>query len=102
MSKLKVTEEEFIEQWELTRKRGFLRYILVQGGLSWGIFSGVIYIFLLFVGKNFIDLPPEGSLMMNKFFQMGLFIIFGIFLGAVIWYRNEKRYLKRKPYNKKK
>ena len=102
MSKVKITEEEFIEQWELTRKKGFARYIILQGGLSWGVFSGLIYILLIFVGKNFIEMPPESSLMMNKFFQIGLFFIFGIILGIVIWYRNEKRYLKRKPYNKKK
>ena len=102
MSKTKLTEEEFIEQWELARRKGFFRYILVQGGLSWGVFSGLIYMFLLFVAKNFIDMPPEDALIMNKFFQMGLFFIFGILLGAGIWFRNEKRYLKRKPYNKKK
>lgn len=101
MSKLKVSDKEFIKQWEVSRRKGFLRFILIQGGISWGIFSGIIYIILIMIGKNFMTMPPEDSLFMNKLFQISAFFIFGMILGSIIWYRNEKRYLKRKPYNKK-
>ncbi|MEA1974219.1 MAG: hypothetical protein U9N10_01530 [Bacillota bacterium] len=102
MAKIQLTEDEFIKEWELTRKKSFFRYIFFQGGVSWGVFSGVIYIILIMIMKNFMELPPEDSLVMNKGFQMFLFFIFGMGLGSVIWFRNEKRYLKRKPYSKKK
>ena len=47
MAKVQMTEKEFINNWELTRKNGFLRFIIVQGGLSWGLFSGIIYMGLM-------------------------------------------------------
>jgi predicted membrane chloride channel (bestrophin family) len=100
MAKVKMTEDQFIKEWELTRRKGFYRYIIIQGGVSWGIFSGLIYIVLLMIANIFMELPPENSLAMNKGFQMFLFVVFGMLLGVVIWFRNEKRYLKRKPYNK--
>jgi hypothetical protein len=47
-----------------------------------------------------MELPSENTLAMNKGFQMFLFVIFGMLLGAAAWVKNEKKYLKRKPYNK--
>lgn len=102
MAKTKLTEKEFIEIWERTRRKGFLSYIIVQGGISWGLFSGIIYIVLLMIAGIFIDMPQSDSLAMNKLFQLALFFAFGMVIGTITWYRNEKRYLKKKPYNKKK
>ncbi|MGM0378207.1 MAG: hypothetical protein ACQEQE_00560 [Bacillota bacterium] len=102
MSKYKLSEDEFIKQWEIKRKKGFFNYILIQGGISWGIFSAIIYMFFIFIAKFFIEMPPESSLLMKKWFQLIVFFIFGLVLGIVNWHKNEKRYLKRKPYKKKK
>jgi len=101
MAKIKMTEEEFINSWELTRKNGFLKFITLQGGLSWGLFSGIIYMALMLIFGLFMDIPTDDSIVSNKGFQMFLFLMFGVFLGMIMWFRNEKKYLKRKPYNKK-
>ncbi len=101
MAKVQMTEKEFINNWELTRKNGFLRFIIVQGGLSWGLFSGIIYMGLMLIFGLFMDIPTDDSIISNKGFQMLLFIIFGVLLGVVMWFRNEKKYLRKKPYNKK-
>ncbi|MDM8533685.1 hypothetical protein QUF55_03175 [Clostridiaceae bacterium HSG29] len=101
MAKVQMTEEEFINNWELTRKNGFLRFIAIQGGLSWGLFSGIIYMALILIFGLFMDIPSSDLIFSNKVFQMLLFIIFGVLLGVFMWFRNEKKYLKRKPYNKK-
>jgi len=101
MAKVLMTEEEFISNWELTRKKGFIKFITIQGGLSWGMFSGVIYMALIMIFGFFIDIPKDDSIVSNKGFQMLLFIIFGVFLGMIMWFKNEKKYLTKKPYNKK-
>lgn len=96
----KVDDKEFAKEWAITRRKGKKRFIIMHGGLSIGLLSGVIYIFIVMIAKNFMAMPPEDSIFMNKLFQLTFLIVLGMIASVFIWWRNEKRYKKIRPHDK--
>ena len=78
------------ENWESTRKRGFLNFLLVRGFLFFGLpLTLVQLLFALSDGKNikFISLLLTG-------------VIGSLIYGSSMWYFAERKFKKENPTNK--
>lgn len=78
------------ENWESTRKRGFLNFLLIRGFLFFGLPFSLIQ--LLFAGNDgksikFIAILVSG-------------IIGSLIYGSSMWYFAERKFKKENPTNK--
>jgi hypothetical protein len=80
-----------IEQWQKTREKGLVRFILITGILSYGL--------PLFVVLNFME-PPKMPLSITDLIVTLLIcaVAGGSAFGYILWVVQEKRY--RKALNK--
>jgi len=76
-----------IEQWQKTREKGLVRFILFTGILSYGL--------PLFVVLNFMD-PPKMPLSIADLIATFLIcaVAGGSAFGYILWVVQEKRYRK--------
>ena len=78
--------------WDQVRARGKFRFVLIRGGLMWGLSLGIIW--------NAIDLFRTG---LDQFyillFPKGLFMIFGFILGGCLFAAYQWNVYEQKPTN---
>ena len=72
--------------WEEIRSRGFWRFVLFYGVLSWGLISGFIY----FLITTFLQ--PGTPLLKNLILSLAIFSVAGVFWGMTMWYIREKKF----------
>jgi membrane associated rhomboid family serine protease len=76
---------EFFTHWQRTRKRGKVRFVLLNGVLIWGLVTAFIFcVIMALFFKQF------GSLM-HVALAAAAFTIIGAWGTAILWNRNEKK-----------
>ena len=73
-------------KWAVVRERGRGRYILVSGVLGWGIWTAVLWSFLMSRGEH------GKSFLFNLAFAIVGFPLGGWAWGAWMWSSMERRY----------
>ena len=67
------------ERWREIRKRGKWHFVLIRGGVGWGIPLGIIWNLAQLLSAN----QREGRLIEVIF--KGAFMLIGFFLGGCLW-----------------
>jgi len=77
-------------RWDKLRSKGRARFILVRGGLMWGLPLGIVW--------NLVEFVRGGrEMLVSRFFDEGLFMLCGFFLGGCLfsayqWNSYENKY----------
>jgi len=101
LSKKEQQRKDVLDNWQSNHDMGKRKYILRFGALSWGIGTFTIYWILIFIlGKINPSMMAYGSVEIIG--SLVFFIIFGFIYGNILWNRNEKIFLEKYPYGKKK
>lgn len=76
---------EQLARWGEIRKRGRLRFVVLNGVLGWGLTTGVLYsvVMALLMGRSLLTLLT---------YSLVLFPIGGIFFGLWTWHSSEKNW----------
>lgn len=78
---------EFFSHWQRTRKRGKITFILSRGILLWGLISAFLFCIVMSVFFR-----QFGSLM-HIALAAAAFIVIGSLAAAILWNRNEKKWI---------
>jgi hypothetical protein len=82
-------------QWEATRERGKLRFIITIGIMSWGWFSWVLFGVINQILEFGFSIPTmDVFLAQYTLISLGVWSAMGIFFGLWMWHIGEKAYLK--------
>lgn len=76
------SNKKFIKRWRKTRRKGFLRYLMVKGSKA-GIIAALI-------GLSIIYFETENNIIISDILYKGLLIFFcaGILYAVVSWFIN--------------
>lgn len=77
-----------LAKWEDVRKKGFLRFVLVQGVLRWGVGTAILY-------TLFTWLVAHTNLLKVLSLSLVIFPICGIFFGIIMWFVLQRNYQKK-------
>lgn len=96
-------KEKFMKQfdvanWRSVRKKGKLKFIIINGFLSWGLISAIIYFVMFWIAEGF----TEGLFLYEVIIPLLMLGLMSSLLGYFTWQRNEKRFIKKFPYEKRK
>lgn len=82
-------EQRFLEFWNKKKKRGVVKFCLIDGLLLWGVTTGLT----VFLINIFLFSAPTT---LEYFLKNLLSFAFGggIFWGPLTWYFNEKKFIK--------
>jgi len=83
---MKPRDTRFVKQWEVQRKGGGTRYVLLSGVLSWGIPMFVIMTF--FVARPDVITPFYVAI------SVAIYLTGGALFGYLVWALSERRYRK--------
>lgn len=78
-------KKEQVDSWREIRKKGVLRFVLVNALLGWGL---PIFVALAFIIKPF----SEGFLSRAAVVHYISWIVAGIVYGVTVWWLSERRY----------
>jgi len=82
-------KEKDFNAWSKSRKKGKLKYILINGVMAWGLPMFIVMTF--FVNTAFDE---SGLLMSHVKTDAITWIIMGLFVGIFTWFYNESEYQK--------
>ena len=68
-------------KWERTRKRGFIRFVLVWGVLGWGLSTGILF---SLVFSQLMPATPQARIWVWSL-SIPAFAVTGLFFGATFW-----------------
>lgn len=86
-----LARDRALAQWRITRRKGPLHYILLNGLLPCGLVpAGAILIAVcLFAGKGWGELRSA-----FLWLPIGVILLFGLLNGLIMWRLNERRFRK--------
>jgi hypothetical protein len=76
-------------RWEKMRKKGFLRFVLVNGVLYWGVLTGLFFA----IAMSAID-SQRDPFLRTLCLSLVAFPIGGVFWGLFVWFWTERKYLR--------
>lgn len=79
--------EKFINRWSKYRKKGKLKYILIDCIIYWGVYWGFGTLLILVEGKEFHNLLEKSD---DFIFSFIVYII----CAFIMWKKNEDKYNK--------
>lgn len=79
-------ECEKYKKWEITRRKGKKRFMIINGALAWGIPTAVLWI----LGMSYMN--PEFSTLFMSIVALIVFPIGGLLWGKFMWEWTEKAY----------
>jgi len=83
---MKPRDTRFLKQWEVQRKGGRTRYVLLSGVLSWGV---PMFVVMTFVVARPVVLTPDFVAI-----SFAMYLAGGALLGYSVWAISERRYRK--------
>ncbi len=97
-------EREIHNHWHTRREKGKWHFIWRFGVFTWGVTTFCFYwIFLwILIKLTGVSIPMYVATFIQAIFYLSIFMIFGIFYGLYLWNKNEKIYLDKYPYGKRK
>jgi len=84
MSAMKPADAAFLTRWELARRGGRWRYMLISGALTWGV--------PMFFVMTFLAAPPPEYSISYISFAAAIWFLGGLLYGALVWFVSERRY----------
>lgn len=86
-----LTQEQRMQRWEITRRKGRGRFILVWGVLAWGIGTGITSSLMIYLFMNYLR---PGLFKVSSLFPLAVAcLVGGIFWGYFMWRIAEKAFL---------
>lgn len=80
-------KKEQVESWRKIRKKGFVRFLLENGLLAWGL---PMFIAMAFITKPFAEgFASKAAIVHYVMWPLG-----GIIYGVTVWWLSERRYRK--------
>lgn len=79
---MNTSSKNFIKRWQKTRRKGFLKYLMVKGAKA-GIIAAPIGLFIIYF-------ETENKLIISDILYKGLLIFFcaGVLYAVVSWFIN--------------
>ena len=92
--------DNWMTEWEHTRSLGVLRYVLVRGILSRGIFLSALSTLIWYLTEFGLSFHPEYFIRTGTIvFFFGGVILYGLTIGITEWRAYEKAYLQNLEIN---
>ena len=79
-----------LAKWQEIRERGFWRFVLLRGVLTWGLGTALLYCLIMW-------LVSDQDIRLLLPISLVIFPIVGIFWGAFVWWFAERKFKQPAP-----